>query len=435
MKLIAEKKIFFFLLFLLLLSYARSPDIFNQGRFWAEDGSLYFQNALKNSFLENFFKIYKPTVGYYNLFSRITALVSSKFTLEIAALVNVYLSYSVLIYIFFLILVNNSYLYNKNIEKFAYCLLVVVCPTFVPEIWVNSVNAQIYLSVAAIFILYSKNIQNLFFKYLNPIILFIGGFSSVYVFFLTPFFFIKYKFLKDKYNLINLIILFVSFIFQLIFYVYSKLTAQTIFRNTNIEIDFNYLITFFYNTIAKLFFPKEVLISLYSIFFTESKMLTLIIITITIIIMIYSFNEIRKILKNNNIQLFITFSLIIIFISLILIIILFSGEYFAGRYSSIPGFIICLIIFNLTFQKIKGKFFKKYLIFLTLLILISGFYQYRPHNNYRIQYLDCIKNCVEWKYQVKNFRNDNKKNKLIVWPYNKEDNLEKFEYQNILIVN
>lgn len=435
MKLTAEKKIFFFLTFLLILSYARSPDIFNQGRFWAEDGSLYFQNALKNSFLDNFFKIYTPTIGYYNLFSRITALVSSKFTLEISALVNVYLSYSILVYIFFLILFNNSYLYNKNIEKFAYCLLVVICPTFIPEIWVNSVNAQIYLSVAALFILYSKNIQNLLFRYSNPIILFIGGFSSVYVFFLTPFFFIKYNLLKDKYNLINLIILFVSFIFQIIFYFYSKLTEQMIFRNTNIEIDFNYLITFFYNTLAKLFFPKEVLISLYSFLFMESKMLTLSFITITLIIIIYSFNEIRKILKNNNIQLFITLSLIVILISLILIIILFSGEYFAGRYSSIPGFIICLIIFNLTFQKIKSKFFKKYLIFLTLLILISGFYQYRPHNNYRIQYLDCIKNCVEWKYQVKNFRNDNKKNKLIVWPYNKEDNLEKFEYQNILIVN
>lgn len=435
MKFIAEKKIFFFLSFLLILSYARSPDIFSQGRFWAEDGSLYFQNALKNSFIENFFKIYTPTIGYYNLFSRITALVSSKFALEISALVNVYLSYSVVIYIFFLILFNNSYLYNKNIEKFAYCLLVVVCPTFVPEIWVNSVNAQIYLSVAALFILYSKNIENLLFKYLNPIILFIGGFSSVYVFFLTPFFFIKYKFLKNKYNLINLIILFVSFIFQLIFYVYSKLSGQMIFRNTNIEIDLNYLITFFYNTLAKLFFPKEVLISLYSFLLSGSKMLTLSVITIVLILLIYSFNEIRKILKNNNIQLFITLSLVIILISLILIIILFSGEYIAGRYSSIPGFIICLIIFNLAFQKIKSKFFKKYLIFLTLLILISGFYQYRPHNNYRIQYLDCIKNCVEWKYQVKSFRNDNKKNKLIVWPYNKEDNLEKFEYQNILIVN
>ena len=359
MKLTAEKKIFFFLTFLLILSYARSPDIFNQGRFWAEDGSLYFQNALKNSFLDNFFKIYTPTIGYYNLFSRITALVSSKFNLEISALVNVYLSYSILVYIFFLILFNNSYLYNKNIEKFAYCLLVVICPTFIPEIWVNSVNAQIYLSVAALFILYSKNIQNLLFRYSNPIILFIGGFSSVYVFFLTPFFFIKYNLLKDKYNLINLIILFVSFIFQIIFYFYSKLTEQMIFRNTNIEIDFNYLITFFYNTLAKLFFPKEVLISLYSFLFMESKMLTLSFITITLIIIIYSFNEIRKILKNNNIQLFITLSLIVILISLILIIILFSGEYFAGRYSSIPGFIICLIIFNLTFQKIKSKFFKK----------------------------------------------------------------------------
>ena len=57
-----------FLIILFFISYLRSPDIFNNGRFWGEDGAVYFQHAIQNSFIDNFFKIYSPTEGYYNLF-------------------------------------------------------------------------------------------------------------------------------------------------------------------------------------------------------------------------------------------------------------------------------------------------------------------------------------------------------------------------------
>ena len=443
MKLFIEKKIYFILFFLLILSYSRSPDIFNEGRFWGEDGSLYFKNALFNSFLDNFFKIYTPTIGYYNLFARITALVSSKFTLEMAPLVNIYLSYSILLYIFFLILLNNSYLYKNNIEKFLLCLLVLICPTLVPEIWLNSINTQCYLSIAALFILYLKDNFNLVFKYLNPIVLFIGGFSSVYVFFLTPFFFIKYKLLKNKYNLTNFLILLSSFIFQLIFYIYSKFTMQMIIRSNDgllasyadpSQSLFKYMAQFFYNTLGKLFIPKEIWVYIYS-FSVDAKILTIGIFFLSSLFLIYSVIETYKVLKNDNTQLFITLSLFLIFFLLISIISLFSGESFAGRYSSVPGFIVSLLIFNLTFQKIQSQIFKKYLVFLTLLILMSGLYQYRPQNDYRIQYLDCINDCIKWEDQIKKFNDDKKQNKLILWPYNNEDNLEKFEYNNILIIN
>ena len=66
---------------------------------------------------------------------------------------------------------------------------------------------------------------------------------------------------------------------------------------------------------------------------------------------------------------------------------------------------------------------------------MSGLYQYRPQNDYRIQYLDCINDCIKWEDQIKKFNDDKKQNKLILWPYNNEDNLEKFEYNNILIIN
>ena len=430
MKRLMEKKIFFFLLILITLSYLRSPDIFNQGRFWGEDGVVYFQNALTNSFLDNFFKIYTPTMGYYNLYPRIVALISSKFSLEIAPLINIYICYLTIFYIFLTILFNKSFLYKNKKEKFTYCLLVLLCPTLVPEIWLNSVNAQIYLSITALFILYSKNEPSFIFKFLNKIILFVGGFSSAYVLFLMPFYFIKYKIFKNNYNLVNYLILTGTLFCQLIFYIYSKSENQMIVRE--VTFDLYYMTVFFYNTFLKIFFTKEILIFLHSLI-PDNKIILVGLIIILLIFIIYFFIAIYKELINNKVQLIITSSLALIFISLFFIVVMFSGEYFAGRYSSLPGFIIVLLIFNLAFNINKNNFFlKNFLIFLSFIIILSGIYNYRPNNNYRIQYLDCINNCIKWKDQVKEFKANKQQEEILIWPYNFEDNLEKFEYQNIL---
>ena len=78
-KLFKSKYFIFLILFLLVsVSFYRSPHIFIDGRFWGEDGTIFFQNALENNLLENFFKIYYPTLGYYNLFPRIVALIANR---------------------------------------------------------------------------------------------------------------------------------------------------------------------------------------------------------------------------------------------------------------------------------------------------------------------------------------------------------------------
>jgi len=422
-----------FLIILFLISYLRSPDIFNNGRFWGEDGVVYFQNAIKNSFFDNFFKIYTPTSGYYNLFPRIVALLSSKFSLEIAPMVNNYLCYITIFYIFCIILFNDSFLFKNNYkEKFIFCLLVLLCPTLVPEIWLNSVNAQIYLAISALFILYFKSEPNFIFKTFNRLILFIGGFSSVYVLALTPFYFVKYKFFNNRNNFINVIILSIALVSQIIFYIYSKIDNQMIMRGVNF--DLNYLSVFFYNTFAKLFLPKELIYFFYDLVINNLTILFGICL-IFLIIFIYLLFESAKILIKDKIQLIITSSLILIFILLILIITIFSGEYFAGRYAALPGFILALIIINFSFFEKKSIFLKNISYILFFLIFFSGIYNYRPINDYRIQYLDCINNCPKWKNQVKEFRSNKNQKEIFIWPYNSEDNLDKFEYQNIMIID
>ncbi len=427
-----DKTYIFFLIILLTVSYLRSPDIFNDGRFWGEDGVIYFQNAIKNSFFDNFFQIYTPTSGYYNLFPRIVALISSKFSLEIAPLANNYLSYVVIFYIFCLILFNNSFLYENKKEKLVCCCLVLLCPTLVPEIWLTSNNAQTYFGISTLFILYLKDETNFIFKFLNRLTLFIGGLSGVYVLAFTPFYFLKYILFQNRNNLINLIVLSLTLLFQLSFYIYSKINNLMIMRDVNF--DLHYLAVFFYNTVAKLFFPKEVIHFLYNLFI-NNMITSLGICLIFIIIFAYIVLESAKILIRNEKQLIVTSSLISIFILLISITFIFSGEYFAGRYSAVPGFVLAIIILNLTFFKRKNLFLKNVYLILSFLIIISGIYNYRPINDYRIQYLDCINNCTKWKDQIKEFRSDKSNNEILVWPYNSEDKLDKFEYQNIMIID
>ena len=162
-----EKNFFSFLILicLVIISFYRSPDIFFGGRFWGEDGSIFFQNALNNNFLDNFFKIYYPTYGYYNLYPRIVAMTATIFPLKFAALINVYMSYFILFYIFIFSLFGNSFLLENKKQKFLFCFLVLFCSSFVPEVWANSVNTQIYFFVLSILILYSKN--NIGFNFLK----------------------------------------------------------------------------------------------------------------------------------------------------------------------------------------------------------------------------------------------------------------------------
>ena len=224
-KLINKKYFSFFILFLLaVISFYRSPDIFLDGRFWGEDGSIFFQNALDNDLLDNFFKIYYPTLGYYNLFPRIVALTASNFYIEWAPLVNVYMSYSILFYIFILAIFSNSFLFENKKQKFLFCFLILFCSSFVPEIWVNSVNAQIYFCALSIVILYSKRNNNIIFKIINFVVLFIGGFSSSYVVVLFPFFFIKYYLIKSK----NFFFRHLLFYFLFYFNYYFILTLRTL---------------------------------------------------------------------------------------------------------------------------------------------------------------------------------------------------------------
>src|SRR5210317_888994 len=88
-----------FILFLILLIFYRSPYIFLNGRFIAEEGSWWFSNVFANGPLSGLFYIYWCSI-YFNFWANISSVLAYFFPLEMAPLITVYMAFIVKFYMF-----------------------------------------------------------------------------------------------------------------------------------------------------------------------------------------------------------------------------------------------------------------------------------------------------------------------------------------------
>ena len=176
----------------LILSYFREPLYFSKPRIWAEDGTIYLNNALDNSF----WNIFDPSntglseINYYSFYTNfISHLSANIFPISLAAHVNTYAS--LLFQILTCIVIYNSIFHlfkNKYI-----CIFLALSPVFLssPEIWLSLISVQFWGSTGLIFILNAKkqNILNLIYSLLA----FFTGSGSLFI---LPFFLLKV--IQDK---------------------------------------------------------------------------------------------------------------------------------------------------------------------------------------------------------------------------------------------
>ena len=187
----------FFFIFLILLSYYRSPYIFNNGRFQSLDFRYHFLSDGLNFFNSLIYVDF--SARYINLISNISSIISSRFfDLAYAQYVSVYLCFSIYLIIFYQILFKESYLFKNKYQKYFGALIFLVAPVMNFEVWLTVINLQIYLAIMGLVILFMKEEDN---KSINYFLLFIGGLSGIYTCLLTPFFFLKYIHKKNFSNL------------------------------------------------------------------------------------------------------------------------------------------------------------------------------------------------------------------------------------------
>ena len=414
-----KEQLFKVSLFLIIIffSFYRSPYIFINGRFFAEEG-LHFAYVWKNGFFNGLFFV-EEIAGYLNLIANIFASLASLVEIENAPFVNIYGSFLVVLTLPYLILFRDSEIFTNNNKKIIGAILLFCSPPFVPEIWLNTVNLQVYLCLISIIILFMKNLD-INQKFLNHFIVFISGFSGIYTCSLLPLFAFNYFLKKNYYNLLNFLILSFATLFQLYLILYSKIEDNLHSSVLTGNINFQGFDLFIYNNVFKPFFGRqfvhlfwESLVNFFSLLNHVYVILFIFLFLLSLLLM-----NIKKIInflyKDKTtlylVYIFFTVSIIIIFGSL--------GNYFGGRYAVIPGVTLILILFYLQ-SKIETRYLKFILIMLITSSIITGIYEFRPPTknvkHLYIKYLDCY-NCPSWKEELIIWKSDENYS-LKIWPY------------------
>tara|TARA_B100001057_G_C22790014_1_gene927228 strand:+ start:256 stop:1545 length:1290 start_codon:yes stop_codon:yes gene_type:complete len=411
-----------FILILLALFFYRSPFIFLNGRFMAEEGSVYFANAYKFDFLYSLLFV-DFTSGYFNLWSNISGIIANLFDLKFAPLVSNYLALIPKILIIILALYSKSILLTQFHHKVLFCLLVFLSPLNVPEIWMNSINSQIFFGIIAfilILIHYEKSKVN----YFHLILITISGFSGIYSCILLPAFFLKYLIYKSKQNLLNFLCIFVCTSIQLILISYGKL-SNILYEGKIHVINFDLITNYIYNVLIKAFLGTSFTKFLYYNYLSSNLNLYLISIIIILSFVIVSFFLYNFLIKNTILNPKNKFIIILVIYSLIATSLVVMtggvGDYVGGRYAALPSFYLLTTV--LVFYIFCSNFGIKFIfLFLLATSILTGIYEFRPsvnNVNYQyLKYLDCM-GCPNWQNEITKFEID-KNYRLKIWPYPKK---------------
>ena len=395
----------YFIFFILIIAYLRSPYIFKFGRFVAEEGEFWFRNSFIEGPLFGLTQVYIGS-GYFNLWANISSVLALIPDLEYAPLITVYCAFFVQLFLYIFIIFHKSKFLVLDLDKYIICLLVLISPFMVEEVWLNTLASQVYLTILVILIFFQEETKSILWEITSYVTIFVAGLSTITTNILAPFFFYKYKLNKSRINLINFLIIFISTIFQFFIYLYSKY-YEFFDEGLRYYISSEKFINFIYNVILKNFFGRDLVHLFFSNFYNKDNLILLSILIIFFSILVLFF----LIKKFKNDKIFILLSIFFIAESLLA----FFGSKFnqvQGRYAVIPSFLLMAIVYRI-YQK-SDNFIKKLSIILVTFSLTAGAYQYKYKAIYP-EFLDCF-DCPNWKEEILKWRNDNN-HKIKIWNY------------------
>ena len=181
------------LLAVAVVVFLRVPEILLEGRFWAEGATVYFRAAVQEPWAETFFS---PFGGYYSLLNRMGAEAATWVPLEAAPLVTGYLSFAIMLLPSLMIL----FLPNRlGILGWRRCLLgaLIAFPTMGAEVWLNLVNNQFWLGVAAGLVLMIDTRERWTIWFLAPLLV-IAVLTGPVATFLLPLFLLSAVIERDR---------------------------------------------------------------------------------------------------------------------------------------------------------------------------------------------------------------------------------------------
>lgn len=395
------------LLLILVIVFYRSPYIFLNGRFVAEEGQFFFRNSFLNGPFVGLTQIMWSS-PYINFWANFSSVFATFLPLEYAPLGTVYMAFIVQLYLFiFIIFSDSSFIVNKN-DKIIISLLVLLAPPMVASIWLNTLTSQIYFTILTFLIFFQKEIKNNLLTKLSPFILFLSGLTSVLPCIFLPFFYIRYFNNKNKFNLFNLISLLIPTILQSILFVYVKINNLEIFVDgPRYILSLDKLINYYYNVIIKSFLGRDLTQTLFFNFF-DLKNLPILLIFLSLLILFFLKINFNKIKKDKVLSILITFFVI----QSVLAIYAAKFESVQGRYAAVPGILLLFSIYRI--YQITDNWNKNFCAILILFSLMFGAYEFKANTKYP-EFLSCI-NCPNWKNEVRKWKKNNNY-ELKIWMY------------------
>jgi hypothetical protein len=138
---------------LAVVAATRSPHLLTTGRFWAEEGTTWFGRMVVDSGPQQLVFV-NPRTGYVLSIANIGAWIAAKVPIEQAPLVPTWISFALVLTIVWVVLRWPSEVLTTRWARVLAAALVVVGTLAVAEVWLNTTNAQTYLGVLALLLLF-----------------------------------------------------------------------------------------------------------------------------------------------------------------------------------------------------------------------------------------------------------------------------------------
>lgn len=392
-------------LFCIILIFIRSPRLFIDARFWAEEGTYYFKHAYENGILHLFY-IYKKC-GYYYLYVNIATFIASLVPIVAAPYITTYLAFAVQVLLIWIILYAPSCLYKSSYSRILAALFTVVGAAVISEVWLNSVNSQVFFGLIAVYLLFvdygklSKGKR--IFLYC---VMAMSCLSGVYAVIVAPFFVAKRILEQDnkKYNTVIAIIQSACLMVQMVITVVIKFTGSGNSRRSEKTFTGETII----NTIK-----HQIIRPLlgYDAMKADNTMVIVVLVLVAVIIVGAVILSKEKVTVITLLGLFVYYA---VFTSVTALGI--AG----GRYAVVPGSVLIALLIKCSeifYERIKYNKIKSAAWIIVIIPLIFGCIDFQGNKN---TYLTTAEH-ASWEAQIQYLQNKNQpiENKEIkIWPDN-----------------
>jgi hypothetical protein len=203
---------------LALAHVIRAPRLFIDPRFWAEEGTIWFQHGVTHSAVSTLLFVFRDS-GYLTLFSNISAILASLwasvFGLKFAPLVTTVCAFFVQLLCLVFILWGRSRLTDAWWKRIVVCCIVLFSPVVVGEIWLNTINSPSYFGLMTLLLLFQDpSAWTNATRWSVRGLLIVCGLTGVYSALLFPLFVVAFFLYKTREHLYQAAVLAVCFTSQ-----------------------------------------------------------------------------------------------------------------------------------------------------------------------------------------------------------------------------